>query len=89
LTKRDDWALRNRTRSKKPSDVPRTVEERTWPTEARISALVSMGCAYSDAWDMSPRDANRYLAIESARAIPPKERVGQVRRGKPGQSLFG
>jgi hypothetical protein len=89
LTKRDAWALRNGTRRAKPKDYPRTTEEKAWPTEARILALMGAGFSYAEAWGMSPRDAKRYSAISAAWAIPPDERVGQVRRGKAGQSIFG
>lgn len=50
---------------------------------------MNAGFSYSEAWDMSPRDATRYAAISAAWAIPPDERAGQVRLGKPGQSIFG
>lgn len=65
------------------------MEEKTWPVEARILSLMGAGFSYDEAWRMSPRDATRYAAIGAAWAIPPNERVGQVRRGKSGQSIFG
>lgn len=84
--------LANPTRDRKSRSgggAAKTVEERAWPDETQILAVMRCGFTYEEAWTMSPRDCRRYLAIERALSIPSDQRTGAVRIGRKGESVFG
>lgn len=79
----NEWAMANptrRKRSKKESPHAPTNEERAWPAESRILAVMAHGFTYEDAWHMSFRDYERYTSLAAAWSIPFEERVGTIRR---------
>ena len=79
-------ALSNPTRRKrepKDSDEPRqqTIEEQTWPDEARVLSTMAHGFSYEEAWHMSFRDYHRYSGLATAWSIPYDRREEPVKRG--------
>lgn len=82
----DEEALRNPTRRKRRpnsdgSAREPTIEERTWPDEARVLSVMAHGFTYAEAWHMSHRDYWRYTGLAAAWSIPTDER--EVRSFKP------
>lgn len=61
--------------------APRTVEEISWPDEARVLSIMAHGFTYDEAWHMGWRDYHRYAGLAAAWSIPADERDGLVVRG--------
>ena len=72
-----------RKRDKRDSDESRepTVEERTWPDEARVLSIMAHGFTYDESWHMSFRDYRRYAGLAAAWSIPRDQREEPVKRG--------
>ena len=65
-----------RIRNPRDSDEPHepTIEERTWPDEARVLSVMAHGFTYDEAWHMSLRDYHRYTSLAAAWSIPYDQR---------------
>ena len=68
-------------RKGRPSRHVPTIEEETWPDEARILSVMAHGFSYDEAWHMSLRDYNRYTGLAAAWSIPEEQRAARMVRG--------
>lgn len=59
-----------------------------FPDEAKVLSAMAQGFTYSEAWNMSYRDYNRYSSIAQAWSIPPDMREGTIRRATKADSYM-
>lgn len=91
VSQRDSQTLLHPTRAKGKHGGEPTAEAETWPAEAKVASLMSIGFSYTEAWHMSLRDYRRYVGIVSSWHVPDKDREDGVRLATNDDlvSLFG
>lgn len=64
--------------NKRYQPAQRTIEESTWPDEARVLSIMAHGFTYDESWHMGWLDYHRYSALAAAWSIPCDEREATV-----------